>query len=364
MLSTTSHRLLSNKLLIALTIVLIYRMSLMPLAIFAQPPAGYYNGTEGLTGTPLQAKLHSIIKDHNAVTYSSIYEHFQQTDKKSNNTVWDMYSDTPGANPPYVYHFNSDECGNYNSEGDCFNREHSWPSSWFNDQMPMRTDLFHIYPTDGYVNNRRSNYPFSVVGSTTWVSLNGSRLGYSNYPGYSDLAFEPIDEYKGDFARTYFYMATRYYQEDNGWVSNGMVNGSQLKDWAADLLMEWHTQDPVSEKENLRNNAVYFIQNNRNPFIDQPLFADRIWGGATGTNNLNTIVFRIEPNPVSSVARIYFSATVPAQTELQIIDLTQRVVYRKMLDSDSPQQIFIENLKPGVYFVRIGGTFCTKLIKN
>lgn len=208
-----------------------------------------------------------------------MWELFEDTDQKPNGKVWDMYSDIPGGTPPYEYNFGFDQCGNYSGEGDCFNKEHSWPSSWSNDEYPMKSDLFHIYPTDGYVNGMRSNLPFGEVGSANWTSLNGSKRGYSSYSGYSEIVFEPIDEYKGDFARTYFYMCTRYYNEDSGWIENDMVNGAELKSWALEMLFEWHFADPVSEKEIERNDAVYEIQNNRNPFIDHPEFAYWIWRG-------------------------------------------------------------------------------------
>ncbi len=252
----------------------------------AQIPPGYYDTAEGLNGDDLRLALHNIIDDHNVQSYSSLWTHFQSTDKKPNNKVWDMYSDVPGGTPPYEYTFGSDQCGNYGGEGDCYNREHSWPKSWFNNTSPMNSDMFHLYPTDGYVNGMRSNYPFGEVSNATWTSQNGSKRGTMNAYGFSGTVFEPIDEYKGDFARTYFYMSTRYYTEDSGWDNNDMVDGADLKDWAVDMLLAWHEADPVSEKETDRNNAVYDIQNNRNPFIDYPEWADCVWGECgTGTGN-------------------------------------------------------------------------------
>ncbi|OFY71803.1 MAG: hypothetical protein A2265_01200, partial [Bacteroidetes bacterium RIFOXYA12_FULL_33_9] len=168
-------------------------------------------------------------------------------------------------------------CGNYNSENDCYNREHSWPQSWFDESSPMVSDLFHVYPTDGYVNGKRANYPYGEVNSPNWTSMNGSKLGTCSYPGYTGIVFEPIDAYKGDFARTYFYMSTRYYGEDAGWTGSPMVNGAELEPWAMKMMLEWSDADPVSQKEIDRNNAVYGIQNNRNPFIDHPEYAMEIW---------------------------------------------------------------------------------------
>lgn len=244
----------------------------------AQIPTGYYNSASGLTGTNLQQALHDIIDNHTVVSYNSLWTWFKQTDKKSNGKVWDMYSDIPGGIPPYEYTFVTNQCGNYNSEADCYNREHSWPSSWFNDMSPMVSDIFHLFPTDGYVNSMRGNYPFGEVGTASWTSMNGSRRGNCISPGYTGTVFEPRDEYKGDFARAYFYMSTRYYNEDSNWPGSPMADGSQLLPWAQTAMLLWHLQDPVSQKEINRNDSIYKnIQHNRNPFIDHPEYAGMIW---------------------------------------------------------------------------------------
>jgi len=253
----------------------------------AEIPPGYYDDAEGLEGDSLRLALHHIIDDHNAQSYGSLHDHYESTDVKPDGTVWDMYSDIPGGTPPYIYNFtDSDQCGNYTQEGDCYNREHSWPKSWFNDAMPMKTDLFHVYPTDGYVNGMRSNYPYGEVESASWTSQNGSKRGTMDGYGFTGTVFEPIDEYKGDFARTYFYMSTRYYTEDSGWDENDMVIGADLKPWALDMLMDWHEQDTVSQKETDRNDAVYDIQGNRNPFIDHPEWVVCIWDECESSGNL------------------------------------------------------------------------------
>ncbi|MBR4218329.1 MAG: endonuclease [Bacteroidales bacterium] len=244
----------------------------------AQPPANYYNAANGLTGDQLKVALHNIIKVHTSISYSQIWNAFWSTDNKGNGVVWDMYSDRPNGTPPYTYALGQDQCGSYNSEGDCYNREHSWPQSWFNEQSTPRTDMHHIFATDGYVNNRRSNYPFGEVGAASWTSQNGSKLGSCKTPGYSGTVFEPIDAYKGDFARAIMYMSVRYYGEDSGWGSSDMTSKSVIKPWAIALLLRWNKQDPVSQKEIDRNNAIYNdYQHNRNPFVDHPEYADMIW---------------------------------------------------------------------------------------
>jgi endonuclease I len=237
-------------------------------ALVVAQPAGYYTPAEGKQGEALQQALHAIIDDHTVLSYSELWTAFRSTDKRADGTVWDMYSDRPGGPPPYIFYFGSDQCGNYSGESSCYNREHSFPKSWFNDDSPMNTDLFHIYPTDGYVNGKRSNYPFGETDSPSWTSQNGSEVGPSSVDGYTGTVFEPIDEYKGDFARTYFYMAVRYYGEDSNWPGSPMVNGAQLEPWALEMMLAWHEQDTVSDKEIARNKAVYALQGNRNPFID------------------------------------------------------------------------------------------------
>lgn len=256
-----------------------------------QIPNGYYSNANGKTGSELKTALFNIIKNHTSISYDQLWTAFKSTDKKPNGKVWDMYSDNPGGTPPYEFTFVTDQCGNYSVEGDCYNREHSFPDSWFNGAAPMHTDLFHLYPTDGKVNWQRSNYPYGEVSNPTWTSLNGSKLGPSSYPGYTGVVFEPIDDYKGDFARSYFYMVTRYEDKVASW-STDMLNGTAypaFSTWAKNMLLEWSAQDPVSQKEIDRNNVVYNqYQHNRNPFIDHPEYAQLIWGSYTPVSFTST----------------------------------------------------------------------------
>ncbi len=265
--------------------VVAFLFFMLPFSLLAQP-AGYYDGANGLSGEDLQLALHNIIDNHTVRTYENLWIDFQTTDDKANGKVWDMYSDVPGGTPAYEFEFINDQCGNYTYEGDCYNREHSFPKSWFNDASPMYTDLFHLVPTDGKVNGERGNYPFGEVGTASWTSTNGSKLGTCNYPGYTGTVFEPIDAYKGDFARGYFYMATRYADVIAGW-ENYEPNGDAVLDgtsypayeeWFLNMLMEWHHADPVDQKEIDRNEAIYNIQHNRNPYIDHPEYAELVWG--------------------------------------------------------------------------------------
>lgn len=256
---------------------------------------GYYTNANGKTGYELKTVLHNIIKGHSTQSYSSLWAHFETTDKKANGKVWDMYS-----NCDFTYGSDQQDNGTGGgTECDKFNREHSFPKSWFADASPMESDLYHLYPTDKKVNNERGSFPFGEVGSVSYTSANGSKKGSSSYAGYSGTVFEPLDEYKGDFARTYFYMATRYQDVIANWPGSAMLDGSSDKvftTWALNMLTEWHEQDPVSAKEIARVDAVYGIQNNRNPYIDHPEYVTAVWGtGNGGGGNTNPMVSTTSP---------------------------------------------------------------------
>lgn len=317
-------------------------------------PAGYYSTAEGKTGASLQQALHDIIDNHIVLSYTSLPTHFQKTDRKSDGTVWDMYSDIPGKTPAYVFVFNQDECGNYSREGDCFNREHSFPKSWFNDLSPMNSDINHIVPTDGWVNNKRANYPFGTTNSPAWTSTNGSKFGPSSYPGYTGIIFEPVNSYKGDFARIYFYMAVRYFGEDTGWPGSDMVTGSQPKEWALKMLMEWDTGDPVSQKEKDRNDSVFILQGNRNPFIDNPLYATLIWGIQNRSNLIRSERedLRIFPNPSNDLLNIDLARNTGREVLVTITDISGRALLRKYY-YEIPLKIDLKGLRDGLYIVTV-----------
>lgn len=246
---------------------------------FAQGPNNsgtYYESADGTTGSRLKTAMANIIKDHTAISYDGLWDCFYTTDRRSDGKVWDMYSNTTN------YTLGGPEQGrNYKKEGDSYNREHSMPKSWFNDARPMYTDLVHIVPTDGYVNNRRGNYPFGETEGEKYKSNNGfCKLGTSTTQGYTGIVFEPADEYKGDFARIYFYMVTCYESSVSTWNSD-MLDGTAypaLSKWALDMLLRWAKDDPVSEKENERNEAVWQLQHNRNPYVDYPGLEQLVWG--------------------------------------------------------------------------------------
>jgi len=325
--------------------------------VIGQIPAGYYDSASGLSGVALQQALHNIIDNHNTVSYDNLHDYYDDTDKKPNGKVWDVYSDNPGGTPPYEFSFTSgDQCGNYSQEGDCYNREHIWPKSWYGGEvMPMFSDMFLVYPTDGYVNGRRSSYPYGEVGSSSWISQNGSKLGSCISSGYSQTVFEPIDEYKGDLARSYFYMSVRYYNEDSGWPGSDMADGAELEPWALALMLQWDDNDPVSQKEIDRNNDVHDIQNNRNPFIDHPEWVDAIWDPSSVIEKTSNNRITLHPNPVKNELNIngHFSGN---SIKIEIFNIVGNRLFSNTFSNQKykfDKKINVEKLNKGIYFLKI-----------
>ena len=255
-------------------------------------PAGYYNSLDGKSGQALKDAIHELATQHTVLNYYSLWNYFPTTDCRldDKNKIWDMYSDKQY----YVW----------NTYG--MNREHSFPKSWWggydaNDGYAAYTDLNHLYPADAEPNMKKSNYPMGEVSTTRYT--NGvTKVGTpkSGQGGGCSSVFEPDDRYKGDFARTYFYMACTYQQYY--WKYTYQVTNSHwktLNDWSVDLLCRWARADAVSDKEVYRNDAVQQCQNNRNPFIDFPDLFEYIWGNRQGQ------VFLINEAGISSDTTTY-----------------------------------------------------------
>ncbi|MBR5441059.1 MAG: endonuclease, partial [Prevotella sp.] len=143
----------------------------------------YYKNADGKSGQTLKTALFNIIKNHKKIGYDNLYEAYKKTDTRPDGYVRDWYSNATN------YRHGTDKGGTYSAEGDCYNREHSLPQSWFEsggNADYLKCDVVHVIPTDGYVNNRRSNYPLGEVRSATYSSKNGySKLGMSKVNGYS-----------------------------------------------------------------------------------------------------------------------------------------------------------------------------------
>ena len=267
----------------------------------AQAPSGYYESTDGLLSYELKTALKIIIDDigdgngfpsHQDQGYGALYDAYAAENSgdsddyfENDGTVLDMYSERSLGIDNYNYEHFENNCGNYSDEGDCYNREHLVPQSTFNSASPMKNDYFHVVPSDGAVNGARGSFPFGEVTNPNYTSTNGSKRGSNTFPGYTGIVFEPIDEFKGDIARAVLYFAIRYEDEfSSSWRTNEVLADNPqdfFVDWYLALLLSWHLNDPVSEREIDRNNNGYQFQSNRNPLIDRPEFAVMIWGDFT-----------------------------------------------------------------------------------
>ena len=263
----------------------------------------YYASADGKSGETLRSALSAKISPHTTVSYDALKYLFKWTDTYNNAgaTIDDIYS---FCDPAYTESWCSGTCG--------YNREHSVPKSWFGEASPLYSDAFHLYPTNCYVNSYRGNEPFGECANGTKCTTNGvqakGRKGASTFPGYtvSGVVYEPDDEFKGDLARTYFYMVTCYMSSNFTQAEGGRMmftysnSTAQLSAYSIDLLLKWHRQDPVSERELARNEVIYgnttlnkssYKQGNRNPFIDYPELAEYIWGNKKGQSvSLSSLV--------------------------------------------------------------------------
>ena len=254
----------------------------------------YYSSIDTtLKDGDLKSALQTLILNRTKVSYGNAWEAFE---------VIDLYlpvapgeDDCPSGTIPDIYSTfcwtpekgleTGGECGNYKHEGDCYNREHSWPKSWwggFSEGNGAESDLFELYPSDGYGNGLRGNLPFGSVESGTekYTSSNGCKIGEcsGDTGDYTGSCFEPADYMKGDLSRTYFYLSTMY---DGVWecCEEDAVNEARINTWEENILREWHNLDPVDDMEMKRNNIIYEqYQHNRNPYIDHPEFVDSIAG--------------------------------------------------------------------------------------
>lgn len=328
---------------------------MVAMAVEAAAPSGYYNDAQGKNKGDLLKALESIVGEHTTLGYGTLWDLYYESDVTSDGYIWDMYSTskyTPGKN----------QCGSYSKIGDCYNREHSMPKSWFDDQSPMYSDAFHLYPTDGKVNGQRSNYPFGECANGTYVSSSGSvkalgRLGSSTFSGYSGTVFEPDDQYKGDFARSYFYMAAAYNSRIDEWSSAQLAGNSYpcFSTWSVNLLMKWHREDPVSQKELDRNEVVYKWQGNRNPFIDHPELAEYVWGTKTaegwtpGGSSSDPIIINPDANEVYNCGVVAKGKSVSISVPLQTVGITEELTVR-IQDSNfsvTPGEVSVETAATG-----------------
>lgn len=261
----------------------------------AQIPAGYYYLAQGKMKDNLKTALFELAQPRRVLKYGSgagaTWEGFFHTDQRANGSVYDMYSNIERF-------FNG-----FNSVSG-MHIEHSFPKSWWGGaNNTAYRDLFHLFPSDGLTNSTKNNFPLGIVGASPRLDNGVSKVGNNVFGGvYTGLSFEPANEYKGDFARAYLYISTVYQNLAPLWSSPMLQRNTYpvWVPWARNLLLQWHRNDPVSQKERLRQEAVFQIQHNRNPFIDYPQLVEHIWGPDT----LIAFPFPVESQPFVVYPRV------------------------------------------------------------
>ena len=344
---------------------------------WAQIPAGYYDRAEGKSGAELKTALHEIISTNEELFFGATgilqwwNGFFRQTDwhppteTHPEGFFWCMYSFERDTNHRPQFH----------------EREHAMPRSWWvigtgdnRDWGIANGDLHNIFPTNRDANGPKSNFPLGEVNmSATGAWTNGVvRVGPSAVAMYTrSHVFEPPDRYKGDFARVYMYMVTRYehFADTRRWTSRGiesMIANNRFPTftpYGIYIVMKWHRNDPVSQKEIDRNNAVHRIQGNRNPFIDHPELAEYLWGNRAGyawfsdRTNVPTVVtteFGIFSGTGSAI-EIAVSHRSDEPVHYEIYSITgQKLRSGRLTDSNESNNRFTlstANLNSGIYIL-------------
>lgn len=341
----------------------------LPVLTFAQIPAGYYDATSALTGYALKSKLHDIISKKNINWhYGDLGAFYNQTDldkyydhDATNTTIFlDIYSEIPTGPDAYEY-TEANGIGSASAEGQGWNREHMVPQSTFNSNYPMYSDLMYVIPTDARINQLRSNYPYGKASGTTpfYTFTNSSKISPNGTPGsgYTGRVYEPIDEFKGDIARSLLYFAVRYegklgsfnfYNGTSAANDRSPFDGTEEKafeNWYVAMLLQWHTQDPVSQREIDRNNAVFSIQNSRNPFIDHPEWVNVIWNQTPdGTIPQSPLNLTLDRN---SAYFANLSWTASSSSDVLGYKIYQNGVY---VATTKNTTITIDHLEPGATY--------------
>jgi hypothetical protein len=334
---------------------------------FAQPSATYYNTATG-SGYTLKTQLKTIISaGYIDRGYAGLYTTYATSDKdagfpigigyENDNSVYDMYTENPtGSLNECNFTFITDEDPGSGGTVECqyFNREHIIPQSVFNQVSPQRNDAHFVTPTDKKVNNVRGNDPHGNVAVATYTAQNGGKLGSSAVSGYSGVVFEPNSAFKGDIARMYFYFVTRYESTVAGYTYD-MFNGTSGQSFTTpflNMLLAWNAQDPVSEFEIKRNNAIFARQNNRNPFIDNNAYVTAIWGNPLVSEsfelNANISVY---PNP-SNENKINISSDI-AIDQINLININGQKIQESKNPVFENNTFTLNDLPQGFYFLKL-----------
>jgi len=304
---------------------------------YGEEPVGYYDSAHGKSGQSLREAINQIISDHKVINYSSTDEAMSIIDvdpMNKNNVI-------------LIYSRRSDPISNCCSDG--WNREHLWPNSYGIDSKGLAySDIHALRPCDSNVNSSRGNKHFDE-------SNPDSR--YYKFPSHPEAtlcssdnnSWSPPESLKGDIARAMFYMDIRY--EGNDGESDleltddlTEITSSNSKMGSLKTLLIWHILDPVSEKEKIRNDRVYEIQKNRNPFIDRPQWVSSIWENP----------LQISISKMLNSIKVSWPATIPRSVLETSEDLTQwKVINSPIIIQDGQKSTLVNDYKNQSFRLRI-----------
>jgi endonuclease I len=346
-------------------------------------PGTYYNTIDSnQTCNFLKTQLYRLISTNfTQIPYGSVDNYYDRTDLKPAETgggfvIDDRYSsDIPNGTDSCNYRYPAGFCGGTSAAVQCvcYEKEHVFPSSWFGgtNMYPFYTDMHFIWPADAYTNFRKGNLPLGYVSSPSYTSNNGTKVGTSNtslnYGYNSSLVFEPNDAFKGDFARAYLFFITRY--EDSlpsltGRSTSGNVLAGNkypgYDPWILQLGVKWHKSDPPGAFEIKRNDSVYSLQANRNPYIDYPGWVEKVFGAdgisssclPLAVRNNKSVEFEFFPNPANDQLTVNTGTLLAEDAFAEVIDiLGQKLIAQKI--NSTLTTIDISKLVKGIYFINL-----------
>ncbi|PLX04884.1 MAG: hypothetical protein C0594_08605 [Marinilabiliales bacterium] len=310
--------------------------------VWSQIPSGYYDSAEGLTGDALKEALHEIIDNHYELSYDDLPELLEDTDEDPNNS----------NNVILLYTGRSQSKSSFGGGADDWNREHVWAKSHgdFGESKPCGTDAHHIRPTDASVNSSRGNLDFDN---------GGNYHSEATQCRYDSDSWEPRDAVKGDVARMILYMDVRY-EGDNGELNLELVDAVNTDPnplfGKKSVLLQWHEDDPPDDFERHRNDVIYGVQGNRNPFIDRPEFVDLIYDPSASIeekafdDDFSVVTY---PNPAKDVLYISGNNVEGKKFKVTFINaIGSPVKTVENVSFDKRTELKINDLRIGAYFVK------------
>lgn len=349
-------------------------------------PGTYYNSIDtNETCATFKSSLYRLISSNtNFLSYGSVDNNYNRSDLKPAESgggfvIVDRYSsENPSGLDSCNYRYPTGFCGsgpNPTTQCDCYQKEHVFPSSWFGgtSMYLYYTDMHFIWPADGWTNFKKGNIPLGYVNSPNYTSYNGAKVGTSNsslnYGYNTSLVFEPNDAFKGDFARAYLFFITKYQdslpsligRSTSGYVLDGNKYPG-FDSWILKLCVKWHKIDPPSDFERNRNDSVFAIQNNRNPYIDYPNWVEKVFGidgnsgacVASAIRNNKSIEFSLYPNPVSDdVVHLNTGTPITEDAIIEVTDILGRKLITQKINNSSATDINVSNLVKGIYLLNL-----------